>query len=62
MKKRVNQANADIRVLLKSNGLFYWEVAGQIGVAESTLLRWLRTELDPEQKAKIEAAVDALSR
>lgn len=62
MRKRVNQANADIKSLLKCNGLFYWQVAEQIGVAESTLLRWLRVELDAERKARIERAVTELTR
>lgn len=62
MRKRVNQANADIKSLLKYNGLFYWQVAEQIGVAESTLLRWLRVELDTERKARIERAVTELTR
>ena len=62
MKKRVNQANADIKSLLRSNSLFYWQVAEQMSVAESTLLRWMRTELDAERKALIESAVAELSR
>ena len=62
MKKRVNQANADIKSLLKRNGLFYWQVAEQIGVAESTLLRWMRIELDAERKDQIASAVAELTR
>lgn len=62
MKKRVNQANTDIKTLLKRNGLFYWQVAEQIGVAESTLLRWMRIELDAERKDQIASAVAELTR
>ena len=62
MKKRVNHANADIKAMLKCNDLFYWQVAEQMGVAESTLLRWLRVELDAERKARIESAVTKLTQ
>lgn len=56
-----NRANEEIKALLKSKGLFYWQVGEQLGVSESTLLRWMRTEFTADRKAKIEAAIAALS-
>ena len=56
-----NRANEEIKALLKSKGLFYWQVAEQLGVSESTLLRWMLTEFTADRKAKIEAAIAALS-
>ena len=55
-----NRANEEIKALLKSKGLFYWQVAEQLGVSESTLLRWMRTEFTADRKAKIEAAIEAM--
>lgn len=56
MKK---QANAEIRARAKSARVFWWQVAQELGVAESTVIRWLRTELDADSKQKI---MDAISR
>ena len=56
-----NMANAELKQLLKSNGLYYWQVANELHIAESTLLRWLRTELPMDKKTEIENAVSVLA-
>lgn len=56
MKK---QANAEIRARAKNARVFWWQVAQELGVAESTVIRWLRTELDADGKQRI---LDAISR
>lgn len=45
--------NADIRDEIKKHGLYLWQVAIKTGVAESTLVRWLRTELTEEQRDRV---------
>lgn len=54
---RKNTANNDIKTLFRHNDLYYWEVADHIGIAESTLLRWLRNELPADKKEILKVAV-----
>lgn len=54
-------ANKELKAKFRCYGLFYWQIAAQIGIAESTLLRWLRTELSADKRQRIEAAVEALA-
>lgn len=49
--------NADIRNELKAAGVYFWQVAAKLGVAESTFIRWMRFELSDEQKQKVRAAI-----
>ena len=59
MRKRANHANADIKAMLRSALLAGRRANGR---GRSTLLRWLRVELDAERKAQIESAVAKLTR
>lgn len=45
--------NEEIKSALKEAGLKQWELAEKLGVAETTLCRWLRTELPAEKKQKM---------
>ena len=40
-------ANKDLRLLMKNAGVPLWMVAKSLGVAEVTLSRWLRIDLEP---------------
>jgi lambda repressor-like predicted transcriptional regulator len=40
-------ANEDIRTAMKAAGLPMWRVARSLGIAENTLSRWLRVDLEP---------------
>ena len=40
-------ANKDLRLLMKNAGVPLWMVAKSLGIAEVTLSRWLRVELEP---------------
>ena len=40
-------ANQDIRTAMKAAGLPMWRVARSLGIAENTLSRWLRVDLEP---------------
>ena len=52
--------NNDIRQRIKSNRLYFYEIAEEIGITEFTLSRWFRKELTPEQQEKVLAAIDKL--
>lgn len=54
--------NQDIRGLIASNRIFNWEVAKKIGIADTTLSRWLRTPLNDERKERVLTAIDELKK
>ena len=54
------KANSDIRTAAKENGVFLWEVARYIGVADTTLNRRMRNELPAKEKAIIFTAISKL--
>lgn len=53
--------NLDIRLQAKSNGLYLWQIAQQIGISEVTLCRWLRFDLPEQRRNQIETAIKQLS-
>ena len=60
---RINRrltANRKIRDRADAAGVRVWEIAEEIGASESTVLRWLRTELDSEKAEKVKAAIDRI--
>ncbi|MGI5849449.1 MAG: hypothetical protein ACOX8Q_05225 [Christensenellales bacterium] len=50
-------ANEDIRSLLKEKSIPFWRLAVALGVSEQTIIRRLRIELPPDEKAKICAII-----
>lgn len=54
------KANQEIRNLIESNRILYWEVADKIGIAQSNLSVWLRTEMREDRKLRVEKAIDEL--
>ena len=53
-------ANRELRGYMKRNSVPYWKLALKIGVAESTLIRWLRTELPEHKKQEYMLIVDEI--
>lgn len=51
------KANSTLRKRLQANDIKLWQIALKIGVAESTLVRWLRVELDREKQQLVEEAI-----
>jgi len=49
--------NREIRDEIKKARVKQWEVAQALGIAEETLIRWLRYELSAERKAAILEAI-----
>ena len=58
----MEKANKEIRELLAKRRIRQFEVAGQLGITEFTFSRWMRTELSPERKAKVESAIEDIKR
>ncbi|ENZ5661858.1 hypothetical protein [Enterococcus hirae] len=54
------KANTKIRERIEKNRILYWEVADKVGIAQSNLSVWLRTEMRDERKARVEKAIDEL--
>ena len=54
------KANLDIRHKIESNRILYWEVADRVGIAQSNLSVWLRTEMREDRKQRVEKAIDEL--
>jgi DNA-binding transcriptional regulator YiaG len=46
-------ANEDIRTAMKAAGLPMWRVARSLGIAENTLSRWLRVDLEPTNPKRV---------
>jgi transcriptional regulator with XRE-family HTH domain len=58
----MKKANKEIREKLERYRIRQCEVADQLGITECTLCRWLRQELKPDRKAKVEAAINEIVR
>lgn len=58
MKRKKNR---EVRQFLKDKRVFQWEVAERLGVHETTVIRWLRTELPEERKQSIMEAASAIA-
>lgn len=54
------KANREIRNKIESNRILYWEVAEKIGIAQSNLSVWLRTEMREDRKQRVESAINEL--
>ena len=53
--------NSDIRSKLREAGLYQWQLAEGMKIAEQTLVRKLRRELPEEEKQKIFAIIEKLA-
>ncbi|MGI8170390.1 hypothetical protein ACR0Q6_11910 [Enterococcus lactis] len=54
------KANEKIRERIEANRFLYWEVAEKVGIAQSNLSVWLRTEMREDRKQRVEKAIDEL--
>lgn len=54
------RANQGIRDKIESNRILYWEVAEKVGIAQSNLSVWLRTDMREDRKERVEKAIDEL--
>ena len=56
----MEKANKEIREKLARYRIRQCAVADQLRITEFTLCSWLRTELKPDRKAKVEAAINEI--
>lgn len=56
----MNTVNQNIKDNIKAANLFQYNVANEIGIAETTLVRWLRYELSKDKEDKIIKAINKL--
>nr|DAG66055.1 MAG TPA: regulatory protein/DNA complex-sensing repressor [Bacteriophage sp.] len=58
----MKKANKEIREKLERYRIRQCEIADQIGIADTTLCRWMRVEMKPDQRAKVEKAINEIVR
>ena len=56
------KANKEIRDIVEANRIKFCEIADQIGIADTTLCRWMRVEMKPDQRAKVEKAIKEITK
>ncbi len=56
----MTNANKDIKLRAKIRGVYLWQIAERLGIADSSLSRKLRRELSREDKEKIFKIIDEL--
>lgn len=54
-------STVEIKKLMRRMAVLQWEVAAELGVAESTLCRWLRGPLEKKRQELVVAAIKAAS-
>ena len=55
-------ANLDIRANAVRCGVKLWQVADELGIADTSLSRKLRRELPPDERDKILSIIDKLAK
>ncbi|MEY8413592.1 hypothetical protein AALB51_20450 [Lachnospiraceae bacterium 62-26] len=50
----------EVKKLLSDEKIHQWQVASQLNVSESTLIRWLRVDLSKEHEVAILEAIEQL--
>lgn len=54
--------NQDIKDAIKRANMYQYEVANKMGIAEATLIRWLRFDLTEAKRKQIKNAIDELKK
>lgn len=55
------KANKEIRQTAKEKGVYFWQIAAEMGVSEATITRALRIELSDEKKNDILNAINRIA-
>lgn len=61
-KVMILNRNKEIEERISKEHLLKWQIASKVGVADTTLSRWLRTELTGSRKERIEWAIRELTK
>lgn len=54
-------ANEYIRSEAKKHGVYFWEVAQYLGIADTTLSRHMRVELSSVERTRVEKAIHKIA-
>ena len=54
--------NDEVKRRIKTSRIYQYEVAAELGIAETTLCVWLRSELGADRKALVMAAIERLEK
>ena len=53
--------NMDLKEKAKEKGVFFWQIAAELGISEPTMTRRMRFELPEQEKQKYLSIIDKLS-
>lgn len=54
--------NKELKRFAKERGVFFWQVAIELGISEATMTRKLRVELPDQEESKIKSIIEILSK
>ena len=57
---QIDDLLAEVKKEIKKNGFTLWQIAEQIGVSETSVIRWLRSERDCRNQQKVMNALNEL--
>ena len=57
----MKKANQDIRDYAAQKGVYFWEIAMQLGVSEPTMTRWMRVELPEDKRREIVQIIEKIA-
>lgn len=53
---------SEVRTLIKNSGVYSWQVADMLGIAESTFSRKMRYTFTDEEVARIKQAIEKVQK
>ena len=54
--------NKELKQYAKERGVFFWQVAIELGISEATMTRKLRVKLSDQEENKIKQIIESLSK
>lgn len=57
----MKRANQDIRDYAAKKGVYFWEIAMELGISEPTMTRWMRAELTADKRREIRQIIDKIT-
>lgn len=57
----MKKANQDIRDRAAQKGVYFWEIARELGISEPTMTRWMRVELPADKRREIRQIIDKIT-
>ena len=57
----MKKANQDIRDYAAKKGVYFWEIAMELGISEPTMTRWMRAELTADKRREIAQIINDIA-